>query len=482
MKNNRPNILLISIDSLRADHLSVYGYHRETSPHLCRLAETGRVYENAFAASNWTGSALASLLTGLYPRSHGYTHQHYYLDKGGDSIASILAEQNYQTVAFSNNLYVSERTGMDAGFQAFYYRGKPIKKGTPPVKSDLLRPFKAVIPETPKHLAKNLVDSLLPQHAVQRDDGAAATEHAFRQWLVQRQEDKPFFAYIHYQETHSPYMPPYPYRRRFFGDSWRQEAACLAFDHVGYYAGKTVFHESQVRNFADLYDGAICYLDWRLGRLFDLLRRAGLYERTVILVTADHGEMFGEHNYFWHAFCLYEPLIRVPLIVRFPDWFNSGRSMELVQTNDLVPTLLEALEIPWPHAGERQGQSFLNGSSRRAALIQVDNPERIICRWLTRNPKLSMDDFSFYCRSLDALRTSEEKLIAASDGRHEFYDLCGDPAEERNLYGTADSRIAQRQAELREWIAALRPHIASEGSQPEFDKATWEKLRALGYA
>lgn len=484
MKNNLPNVLLISIDSLRADHLSSYGYARETAPFLSELALDGVVYENAFAASNWTGAAVASILTGLYPTSHGYGNSRYYLDGGDETLASILAAHGYFTVAFSNNMYISSRTGMSAGFREFYYRGRreiqteaPSGKNKPPFDH-----LKGAVNMRLKHYLKNIIDSFDKKRALQRDDGAFETEVAFGKWLGGR-EPQPFFAYIHYQEPHSIYMPPYPYRRRFFSESWRAEADCLTFDHIGYYAGRTVLTETQVRRYAELYDGEICYLDWRLGRLFKLLKRAGLYDRTVIAVTADHGELFGENGYFWHAFCLYDPLIRVPLIVRYPEWFGRNRrSLEMVQTTDILPTILDGLQIEWRHQGQRQGESFLNGSKRSAALVEVDNPERVIRRWLLRNKELKESDYAHYFRDLTALRTMTDKLILSSDGRHEFYDLQTDPGETANLYRADEVRIAQRRSELASWRGALRPHVVSETTHPEFDKATWEKMRALGYA
>lgn len=482
---NGPNILLISIDSLRADHLSPYGYARETTPFLSELAFDGHVFENAFAASNWTGGAVSSLLTGLYPVSHGFGNKHYYLDDGKDTLASILSAHGYFTIGFSNNMYLSRQTGIDAGFQDFRYRGRRESTAGPqPVKSVKRRHrLKSAVSEKHKHYLKNLLDSCRKRCALARDDGAFETETAFGKWLNGFDRQSPFFAYIHYQEPHSIYMPPYPYRRRFFSGSWADEADCLTFDHVGYYGGKTVFSETQVQRYLELYDGEICYLDWRLGRLFRLLKNAALYENTLIVVTADHGEMFGENNFFWHAFCLYDPLIRVPLIIRYPEWFERDqRSLEIVQSTDVVPTILDGLRLEWKHAGEHHGQSFLGGSKRQSALVEVDNPERVINRWLLRNSELEVKDFVHYLRDLTALRTATDKLILASDNAHEFYDLRRDPTESANLFGTDDARIAQRRAELESWRAALTPHAVSTNTQPGFDKATWEKMRALGYA
>ncbi len=485
-KNKKPNILLISIDSLRADHLSLYGYRKETSPFLTELAFDGTVYENAFTAANWTGASIASLLTGLYPTCHGYTNKRYYLDNGEDSIASILRAHGYFTIGFSNNMYLSSKSGLNAGFDDFRYRGAPEHKADEPngvKKEGFVQKIKDRTDLKTKNLVKNIVDLFSYEKSLQRDDGAHATEVSFARWINGHDREKPFFAYIHYQEPHSVYFPPYPYRRRFFSGGWLQEGDYLEFDHINYFAGKTHFTETQVRHFQELYDGEIAYLDWRLGRLFQLLKKQRLYNETIVIVTADHGEMFGEHGYFWHAFCLYEPLIRVPLIIRYPDWFTrDDRSLEIVQTNDLVPTLLDGLGIAWKYADDRQGQSFLNGSKRSAALTETFNPELMIDRWRQRNNRLAKEDFRQYLRDLRAYRTASEKLIVASDGANEFYDLKKDPNETDNLYESDDSRIAICQAEFEKWTGSFTPHHVSGDTQPGFDKATWEKMRTLGYA
>jgi len=485
--SKKPNILLISMDSLRADHLSVYGYHKETSPYLTELAFDGTVYENAFTAANWTGASITSILTGLYPTCHGYTNKRYYLDKGEDSIASILSDNGYFTICFSNNMYLSSKSGLDAGFADFRYRGVAEHAADAAADdsrhSGLAQKAKDRLGLKTKNIAKNVVDLFSYKKSLQRDDGAFATEASFAQWIKGHDRGTPFFSYIHYQEPHSVYFPPYPYRRRFFSGSWLQEGRYLEFDHINYFAGKTQFSETQVAHFQELYDGEIAYLDWRLGRLLQILKKQNVYENTIVIVTADHGEMFGEHGYFWHAFCLYEPLIRVPLIIHYPDWFErDNRSLEIVQTNDLTPTLLDGLGIDWKYKNERQGQSFLGGSKRTAALIETFNPQLMIDRWRQRNNGLAPEDFSQYLRDLKAWRSVDEKLIHSSDGAHEFYDLKTDPDETNNLFGSDHKRIKKSQSELQKWTGSFTPHRVSGNTQPGFDKATWEKMRALGYA
>jgi arylsulfatase A-like enzyme len=481
----KPNILLISIDSLRADHLSLYGYHRETSPSLDRFAADAAVFDRAFTPANWTGAAIASILTGLYPTCHGYTNLRYYLDENVPSITGILRRSGYETVCFSNNMYMSDRTGLTRGFDATFMQGLPengraVSAGSR--RRALTASVKNMLSTRMKTRLKDLGDVFDTHRALKRDKGAYQTETALFEWLENRSAAKPFFAYIHYQEPHSIYFPPGPFRSRFFDGSWWQQGQYLEFDHIGYFAGKIEFTEDRLERYQQLYDGEIAYLDWRLGRLFRQLDLKGLLDRTVVVVTADHGENMGEHGYVWHAFCLYDPLIRVPLIIRHPDWFGkSTRVNDLVQTNDIVPTILEGLGIEWDYKNGHQGISLLAQRSRPAVLTETFNPEKMIDRWLKRRTDLSREQFCHYLRDIVCYRTPEEKYIRASDGHCEFYDLVKDPAERDNIYDAGHPRITACEKELEKWRARFKPHEAA-ADQPGFDKDTWEKMKALGYA
>jgi len=473
----RPNILLISIDSLRADYLSMYGGDLTVSPYLHRFAADAAIFTRAYSAANWTGASIASLLTGLYPTTHGYTNKHYYLDDSDYSIASILQKNDYHTICFSNNMYLSNKSGLHAGFDEFLFRGRPEKQQTAPKKSQ--SPFSAQLSTQTKTQIKNILDVFDKRTALQRDDGAWQTQIAVQKWLQERNTDKPFFAYIHYQEPHSLYFPPLPYRRKFHHGNILTDYRYLEFDHMGYYGGQINFTQSQVDHYKQLYTGEIAYMDWRLGQLFEMLQHSKLYDDTIIIVTADHGELFGENNYFWHAFCLYEPLVRVPLLGRFPAWFTPGEQQQIVQTVDVVPTLLAGLDIAWPFSGQRQGQPLTE--KRDAALVETYNPEDMIDRWLLRRQDLHKEDFRHYQRDLRAFVTAHEKLIHASDGRHEQYALTDDSQESKNIYDSIQPASTRLVEKLQEWVRALPEHQADAG-KPGFDKATWESMKDLGYA
>ncbi|MBN1996943.1 sulfatase [candidate division KSB1 bacterium] len=484
--SKHPNILLISIDSLRPDHLSLYGYHKETSPNLELFAAQGIIYENAFSAANWTGAAVSSLLTGLYPTCHGYTNRRYYLDPDVESIATLLQRAGFYTICFSNNLYISHKTGMSQGFDKFLYQGKEERqdsgKDLIAKESRLAAKLKNVLPARPKSLLKDVLDHANHKRMLTRDKGAFKTETAFKKWFNRYNGEKPFFAYIHYQEPHSVYFPPFPFRRRFFSGSWVYESKYLDFDLIDFFGGKVEFTEQQINHYKELYDGEIAYLDWRLGRLLDYLKHNRVLDNTVVIVTADHGENMGENGYFWHAFCLYDSLIRIPLIIRYPEWFASASlSSELVQIVDIVPTLADGLNLNWPFSKVRQGESLLAKKHRSAVLVETFSAEKMVKRWLKRRNDLEMQDFQQYFRDLVAYRTNKYKLIKSSDGGSEFYDLENDPLEGQNLYHQDDPRVIACEKKLDEWTGTFSPHVADE-TQPGFDKDTWEKMKALGYA
>jgi arylsulfatase A-like enzyme len=190
----------------------------------------------------------------------------------------------------------------------------------------------------------------------------------------------------------------------------------------------------------------------------------------------------GENGYIWHAFCIQEPLIRVPLLVRYPKWFPNPRiSNELVQTNDIMPTILEGLGVDWNYKNESHGKSFLNGCQRNEALIQYYNPEMMIDRWLERRHKLEKQEFKQYCRDLIGYRTLEKKFVLSSDGRHEYYNIETDSKERQNLYNKQSSECQRLEKRLTKWNETLTPHVADD-KRTGFDKKTWEKMKALGYA
>lgn len=485
MAKKYPNILLLVMDSVRRDHLACYGYPIQTSPRIDVLACTGTVFTQAISAANWSGSSVASILTGLYPSRHGYTNLNYDLNKEIITIPQLLADNGYRTVGISGNLLTSSKSGTSWGFQDFYFNNGADGQGSATSlekKSFLKKKYTALwdlIPIQYRWMLKDVYDAVNEERALTRDDGALVNCQLARKWLTQRDKTRPFLMYIHFKEPHSHYFPPRPYRKRFFAKNWPAEYRYLIFDQMNYLANRISYSQEDFRHYKSLYDAAIAYTDFRIGELIDDLKENGVFDDTVIIITADHGDLFGEKGYVWHAFNLYDPLIRVPLIIHYPDWFEPGLNRQLIQSVDILPSVLDRSGICWRYQTERQGLSLFDPSPRTISLSETFDPKPVIDRWLAWDSKLTANDFDRHRRDLLAVRSQSEKFIWSSDGQHEYYDLSQDPEELNNVF--AEKEPSDLVKTGFEWSKSFQSRQLQR-SQAGFGMDTWEKPKAMGYA
>jgi arylsulfatase A-like enzyme len=308
----RPNILLYVVDTLRADHLGVYGYARPVSPELDKFAATATVFDNAVANSSWTRAAMASMFTGLWPLKHAANGRKDILDPEATTLAEILSAAGYQTAAKVRNWNVFPVFGFRQGFDEY----------------QRVRDGKAV--------------------QLTRQVGA---------WLNERDQKKPFFLWVHAVDPHEPYRPPAETRELFMAED--QENWGLD-KHPGFKrtATMTDAEKESVSNYLrSLYDAEIAYNDRGFGELVAILEEQQLLDSTVVIFVSDHGEEFLDHGTWGHGRNLYAENLNVPLIVRFPDRGHGVRVAEVVQQIDLMPTLLDYVGIPVPEHVE--GASFL---------------------------------------------------------------------------------------------------------------------------
>ncbi|MFH1681341.1 MAG: sulfatase [Candidatus Eisenbacteria bacterium] len=303
----RPNLLLIVIDTLRADHLGCYGYPRHTSPAIDRLAVEGIRYENAFTPAPWTLPAFASLLTSRLPWEHGAVND--YLAPRADlpSLAEVLRGAGYETAAFVSHIYTSRVYGFDAGFDRFEDFGIG---------------------------AGYLCDQGREPRA-ERVVGEAI------RWIEERTSGKPFFLLVHLFDPHWEYGAPEPFRGRFDPEySGRADGSYRTI--ARFFAPESIPAARDLEHIVALYDGEVLYADAWLDTLFRALERRGEWERTAVVLTADHGEEFREHESMGHSFTFFDEVLRVPLIVRTPGERGGGAAVpELVSLLDLFPTLAE---------------------------------------------------------------------------------------------------------------------------------------------
>jgi arylsulfatase A-like enzyme len=318
-RGDAPNVLLITVDTLRADHLHCYGQPLPTSPHIDALAAHGVVFDRAIAASGYTGPAHSAMMTSHYPRRNSMGFSNAWLALGGvDTLAQAFRRAGYETAAFVSNDVLAKRSGFDLGFDLY---------------DDQLPAAEPNRPESFERLA--------PQTA----------QHALA-WLEQPHA-KPFFLWVHFQDPHGPYTPPAPYRDRFHVPAPAGEAELRVLDDNSGLGGippyQLVEGPRRVSDYRSRYAGEIAYMDQSVG---DLLAAVERYPPAIILLTADHGESFGENNfYFAHGHSAAPDLSHVPLILSAPGLRPEHRA-DLVGHVDVMPTLLELAGLPEPAGAE----------------------------------------------------------------------------------------------------------------------------------
>ncbi len=409
----QPNVLIYLIDTLRSDRLGTYGNQRGTSPNIDRFASQAIVFEHAVSQSSWTKASVASIFTGMWPPAHGATGWKHALAEELPTLGDVLGDAGYQTVAFSGNPNVVKAYGMDQGFQDFY---RPLKR-----PSDKLN-------------------------------------HMVLEWLDQRALDRPFFLYVHTMDPHAPYQPPEPFRTRFapkademprWQPSWKWPIEVLPY-------------------LSNLYDAEIAFNDASFGTLTEELRQRGLFENTLVVVISDHGEEFKEHGRWRHGATLYSESIEVPMIVKLPGQSKGRRVAMPVQQIDVMPTILDTLNIAIPDTVE--GQSLLRSEGRSE--IEPGAPPAKIFSHL----KLGKSPL------IHSLIDGDWKLIRTEgeDGlRVELFNWTLDRGESENLVESYPVRAAWMAQTIDQKLAVTDLPPPSEDAV--VDSEIKEALEALGY-
>jgi arylsulfatase A-like enzyme len=317
---NSPNILVLVVDALRADHLSAYGYARPTSPNIDRLAREGVLFEHAFATSPWTLPSHASLLTGRFPFEHGvgWREPRSLITRRDPTLGEALLARGYRTAAFSaNSFWFTRERGFDRGFVHF---------------EDYFHSWTDALSRTLYgRLFERFVLRRIGFEDIPARKRALGINDALLRW-IDRDRTIPFFVFVNYMDTHDPYLPPQPYRSRF---SRVKAPGGIINWRVG--RSHPALTPEQLQNEIDAYDGAISYVDHAVGQLIEDLRRRDLMGNIVIVVTSDHGEAFGEHGVYLHANSLYLNEIRVPLVLWSPGRVPNGQRIRQPVTNAAVP-------------------------------------------------------------------------------------------------------------------------------------------------
>ncbi|TKJ32861.1 hypothetical protein CEE39_04750 [bacterium (candidate division B38) B3_B38] len=395
------NVILITIDTLRADHVECYGYNKIKTPELNRMAEEGVRFAQVVAPVPLTLPSHTSIMTGTYPLFHLVRDNGgYYVEEDYITLAEVLKERGFATGAFIGAFVLDSKWGLNQGFD-YYYDNFDLSRYRKISLSTVQRPGDEV-------------------------------EKEAMEWIASNGEGK-FFAWIHFFDPHSPYTPPAP------------------FDTL--YPGRP-------------YDGEIAYVDMLIGRLREFLVERDLLDKTLLVITSDHGEGLGEHRELLHGNFVYDTTLLVPLIIRFPKMEIENLTIaEQVRLIDIMPTILDYLGVPPPP--ESQGVSLMPKTRKK-------------------NQKLKLPAYgeSYYTRihfgwsELKCIRTERYKFIDAP--KPELYDIKEDPAESKNLYQERKPIGDRLQKELAQIIESHS--VKGEKRAPaEIDAETERKLRALGY-
>jgi len=413
----QPNVLLIVVDTLRNDHLGCYGYSRNTSPNVDRLARDSVRYDRAISQAPWTAPSVASLLTSQYPGVLGIEDEASILEDDWVVLPEVLREHGYTTAGVVSHIYCSSRWNFDQGFDTFD-------------------------------------ESNIAGH---NDSTSADVTYEALSFLDNRTE-APFFLFLHYFDPHDTYLE----HRQFLFPSDEEYRGpvreALTADRL-----RTLPEDLQPEDIAEIvrrYDSEIAFTDHHIGKVLDRLRDLDLYDDTLIVFTADHGEEFREHGNFRHGYTLYDELINVPLIIKYPD--RGGEVVDdTVALLDVYPTILDVAGISVEH--ELQGVSLdgstLENSPARTVFSETSRRNRLLRAALTGRHKLILD-----------LHTSE----------FEFYDLVADTGEQNSLDDEDPHSYVSLHESLQTWLNETSL-ARREGARIDLTPEEQERLRSLGY-
>lgn len=416
-----PNLVLISLDTTRRDHGSVYGYGRETTPNLERLAREGVLFALAYAPAPTTGPSHATLFTSLHPITHRVVKNGRVLVSGHQTLAERLRERGWTTAGVVSSYVLDARFGWDQGFELW---DDDFERAT----------------------ATTMVPS--GEGVEVFDRTADATTRRALTWLEsERDASRPFFLFVHYMDPHEPWVAPPEFVQRF-------RTSEVSADGVSGLIAR--------------YDAEIAFTDHQIGELLAGLERLGLAADTIVAVSADHGEGLLQHGELHHGTQLYEEQMRVPLLLRWPRGLPSGRVIDgAVSLIDLTPTLLDLAGVA-PGAGDgMQGRSLVPVIEGREAIDRT----RPIFLFRPSNTEIPGEQY--------AVRQGDWKLIRGpGEGRRELFDLSQDPREREDRAGAEPARADALEQHIAAW---LREHERPDPAPGAVSPEDLERLRALGY-
>lgn len=437
-KEKQPfNVIFISIDTLRADHLGCYGYQRDTSPNIDKFAQQSLLFKNFFAVVPKTGPSMTSFFTGQYMQTHGVVDNNYLRASDTQSFVQLLPD-DYQKAAFVANPVLSEARGYAKGFDKYQVGN-----------------FKNNMGEWGQgDITPNAIN-----------------------WLHSAKDKGNFFLWLHYIDPHGPYIPPNEYRNLFVNDNYYDNSRKVPLDYTpvegineNYVLGAVPKYQRQgdidtVDHYVAEYDAEIKYTDAEVGKVLDYIKKSNLSENTIVIITADHGESLGENNYYFeHGLLVNEGSIHIPLIINHPNIKGPIAFEGLMQNTDIAQTLL----------------SFLS-TSKLISTDGIDFSKSIY----TKDSKVSLRNYIYSCTPYgyedfhETIRDNQDKLVRTNEQEYSFYDLTNDLKETRNIYHEKENSIFIKKISLLSGFGKKIKHPPVKESH--LKKETSDKLKTLGY-
>jgi len=446
-------VILLTIDTLRADHLGCYGYERQTSPVVDSIATQGILFKSARAQSPWTLSSLASLLTSTYPSVNAVLTGNNRLEEARTTLAEAMQENGILTQAIVSNGWLQDNFGLSQGYSG-YHHSADVFNLTRFNRMIWMRVVRKLRPNM-FQLGRNLLASGLVDRSIE--------------WLDEY-GDRDFFLWIHCIDPHDPYQPPEEYRGMFQDEPYEGRYK-LSSGIIGGLRTGARLEPAEKANLECLYDQEIRYTDDNIARLVATLRKHDIYDETLLIISSDHGEEFWEHDGLMHGHTLYEEQLHVPLILRCPDRLPAGTTVEeSVRLLDVMPTILDLFSLPKP--AEVQGKSLVS------LMLGQSN---------TWTPLPTYAEALLYFDELKSISIGNDKLVLnPSTGKISLFDLSEDPAERWDLAAQDSAMVTELETQLRRWVddsselAESLPHSVG-GSKARIDPDTEAQLRALGY-
>jgi arylsulfatase A-like enzyme len=464
--NIGPNILWIVMDTTRADHLSSYGYYRNTTPYIDSIAKEGVLYKNAFSEAPWTTPSHASMFTGLFPSGHGVDQAWNWLGDNFTTIAEVLHEQGYYTAAFSNNVYVSKSNNLAQGFDSFILVERVDAENWHMELSLLPRMVLKLkdtlnVQSTALTFFYNLITPKFHCTAVNagNDTGAEYTNKLVKTYVERlKTKRKPFFIFINYMEVHALYGDS-PGAGKYLDElnvELSETEAYRSPDEYKYLAGEAKLNDKDIEILNALYDGDLAYLDQKIGELLEYFRDLEILDDTVVIITSDHGENLGQHSAVCHINDIHRSLTYVPLIIRYPKLFLPGTVEErAVQTIDLYPTILEILGAGPDSNSNIQGYSLFDVSRPQLTVSEarfepnLDKEGSVLERFPDYKLRLGGGMFK-------SIRAGEYEYIIEGSLEEYLYNIKEDPQELYDLSDSEQEKAKEMENLLIQWSQNIK--------------------------